>query len=180
MSDGCAPRPDVWRSGRPGIAAACPALRTLKGVMWAPGSSYASATSACRRADSGSDHEARSMARTWAHLQAGLPGLAPDTHHTRRRARGRWDPPRTRGGTEGHHDASSPESDTHHRSGGGLLGRENAPQRCRTGPLAQFIALCRRSKWSKYFTNSPFLAFRAMVGSSAARKINPACSKAFC
>src|SRR5262245_41022228 len=63
--------------------------------------------------------------------------LAPDTHHTRRCARGRWHPPRPRtwGGTEGYHDASSPESDTYHRSGGGLLGRENAPQRCRTGPL---------------------------------------------
>src|SRR4030095_13367148 len=47
-------------------------------------------------------------------------------------------------------------------------------------PYAQFIAVCRRSKWSKYFTNSPLLALHAMVGSSAARKISSACSKAFC
>src|SRR5215510_12248834 len=46
--------------------------------------------------------------------------------------------------------------------------------------VAQFIAICRRSKWSIHFTNSPLLALRAMVGSSAARKISSACSKAFC
>ena len=45
---------------------------------------------------------------------------------------------------------------------------------------AQFIALCRRSKWSKYFTRSPLLALVARAGSSAARKINSACPKAFC
>jgi DNA mismatch endonuclease (patch repair protein) len=43
---------------------------------------------------------------------------------------------------------------------------------------AQFIAVCRRSKWSKYVTNSPFLALRAMAGSSAACKISSACSNA--
>jgi hypothetical protein len=46
--------------------------------------------------------------------------------------------------------------------------------------VAQFIAICRRPKWSKYFTNSPLLALLAMVGSSAARKISSACSQAFC
>ena len=46
--------------------------------------------------------------------------------------------------------------------------------------VAQFIAVCRRSKWSKHFTNSPPLALLVMVGSSAARKISSACSKAFC
>ena len=45
---------------------------------------------------------------------------------------------------------------------------------------AQFIAICRRSKWSKHRTNSPLLALVAMAGSSAACKINSACSKAFC
>src|SRR5215510_6730858 len=44
--------------------------------------------------------------------------------------------------------------------------------------VAQFIAVCRRSKWSKHVTNSPFLALRAMAGSSAACKISSACSKA--
>ena len=46
--------------------------------------------------------------------------------------------------------------------------------------VAQFIGVCRRSKWSKHVTNSPLLAFLAMAGSSAARKISSACSKAFC
>ena len=46
--------------------------------------------------------------------------------------------------------------------------------------LAQFIAVCRRSKWSKHRTNSPLLALLAMTGSSAARKISSACSQAFC
>src|SRR5215813_6752321 len=46
--------------------------------------------------------------------------------------------------------------------------------------LAQFIAVCRRSKWSKHRTNSPLLALLAMAGSSAARKISSACSQAFC
>ena len=45
---------------------------------------------------------------------------------------------------------------------------------------AQFIAVCRRSKWSRHLTNSPFLALLAMAGSKAAYKINSACSKAFC
>ena len=30
--------------------------------------------------------------------------------------------------------------------------------------FAQFIAVCRRSKWSKHVTNSPFLALLAMAG----------------
>jgi hypothetical protein len=50
----------------------------------------------------------------------------------------------------------------------------------RIGMFAQFIAICRRSKWSTHLTNSPLLAFRAIVGSSAARKISSACSQAFC
>jgi hypothetical protein len=33
--------------------------------------------------------------------------------------------------------------------------------------FAQFIGVCRRSKWSKHVTNSPFLARLAMVGSNA-------------
>jgi hypothetical protein len=47
-------------------------------------------------------------------------------------------------------------------------------------PLAQFIAVCRRSKWSKHVTNSPFLARLAMVGSNAARKISSPCANALC
>src|SRR5215470_2667914 len=43
---------------------------------------------------------------------------------------------------------------------------------------AQFIAICRRSKWSKHLTNSPFLALLAIVGSNAARKMSSACSHA--
>jgi len=46
--------------------------------------------------------------------------------------------------------------------------------------FAQFIAICRRSKWSRHFTNSPLLALVAMAGSRAARKISSACSQAFC
>jgi hydrogenase maturation factor HypF (carbamoyltransferase family) len=46
--------------------------------------------------------------------------------------------------------------------------------------FAQFIAVCRRSKWSKHVTNSPCLARRAMVGSNAARKMSSACSHALC
>jgi hypothetical protein len=45
--------------------------------------------------------------------------------------------------------------------------------------FAQFIAVCRRPKWSKDLTNSPLLALLAMVGSNAAHKINSLCSKAF-
>ena len=45
--------------------------------------------------------------------------------------------------------------------------------------VAQFIGVCRRSKWSKHFTNSPFLALLAMVGAHAACKISSACSPAF-
>ena len=48
------------------------------------------------------------------------------------------------------------------------------------GLFAQFIAVCRRSKWSKHLTNSPFLALLATAGSKAAYKINSACSNAFC
>jgi len=44
--------------------------------------------------------------------------------------------------------------------------------------FAQFLALCSRSKWSKHFTNSPFLALLAMDGSKAAYKIISACSHA--
>ena len=50
---------------------------------------------------------------------------------------------------------------------------------CVYGRVAQFIAVCRRSKWSKDRTNSPLLALRAMAGSKAAHKISSACSKAF-
>jgi hypothetical protein len=46
--------------------------------------------------------------------------------------------------------------------------------------VAQFIAICRRSKWSKHLTNSPFLALLAIVGSNAARKMSSACSHALC
>jgi hypothetical protein len=46
--------------------------------------------------------------------------------------------------------------------------------------FAQFLAVCRRSKWSKHLTNSPRLALLAMAGSKAACKISSACSKAFC
>jgi len=45
--------------------------------------------------------------------------------------------------------------------------------------FAQFIAICRRSKWSKHLTNSPFLALRAMAGSHAACMISSVCSNAF-
>src|SRR4030095_12758915 len=45
--------------------------------------------------------------------------------------------------------------------------------------IAQFIGVCRRLKWSKHVTNSPFLALRATDGSNAARKIISACSNAF-
>src|SRR2546427_13051892 len=45
--------------------------------------------------------------------------------------------------------------------------------------FAQFIAICRRSKWSKHLTNSPFLALLAMAGSNAACKISSVCSHAF-
>jgi hypothetical protein len=44
--------------------------------------------------------------------------------------------------------------------------------------VAQFIGDCSSSKWSKHVTNSPFLARRATVGSSAAYKIISACSNA--
>src|SRR5215510_13981599 len=44
--------------------------------------------------------------------------------------------------------------------------------------IAQFLALCSRSKWSKNFTNSPFLALLAIAGSKAAYKIISACSNA--
>jgi transposase-like protein len=44
--------------------------------------------------------------------------------------------------------------------------------------FAQFLALCSKSKWSKHFTNSPFLALLAMDGSKAAYKIISPCSNA--
>src|SRR6266478_52179 len=50
---------------------------------------------------------------------------------------------------------------------------------CEYTAIAQFIAVCRRSKWSKDLTNSPLLALRAMAGSKAAHKISSVCSKAF-
>jgi hypothetical protein len=43
---------------------------------------------------------------------------------------------------------------------------------------AQFIAVCRRSKWSKNWTNSPLLALLATAGSNATCKISSACSNA--
>ena len=46
--------------------------------------------------------------------------------------------------------------------------------------LAQFLAVCRRSKWSKHVTNSPFLALLATDGSKVAFRIISACSNAFC
>src|SRR5207248_2564954 len=46
--------------------------------------------------------------------------------------------------------------------------------------FAQFITVCRRSKWSIHRTKSPFLALLAIVGSKAAYKISSACSNAFC
>jgi hypothetical protein len=46
--------------------------------------------------------------------------------------------------------------------------------------VAQFIAVCRRSKWSKHLPNAPCLALLAMTASKAAYKINSACSQAFC
>jgi Transposase zinc-ribbon domain len=49
---------------------------------------------------------------------------------------------------------------------------------CESKEVAQFLALCSKSKWSKYFTNSPFLALLAMDGSQAAYKIISACSHA--
>jgi hypothetical protein len=54
----------------------------------------------------------------------------------------------------------------------GLLGMQAVE------PFAQCIAVCRRAKWSKHVTHSPFLARRAMVGSNAARKRRSACSHA--
>jgi hypothetical protein len=44
--------------------------------------------------------------------------------------------------------------------------------------LAQFIAVCRRSKWSRHLTKSPFLALLAIAGSNAACKISSAGSNA--
>jgi hypothetical protein len=45
-------------------------------------------------------------------------------------------------------------------------------------PIAQFIGLSSRSKWSRALTKSPFLALLAMAGSNAACKISSACSNA--
>ena len=45
--------------------------------------------------------------------------------------------------------------------------------------FAQFIGVCRRSKWSKHLTLSPLLALLAMVGSNATCKMSSACSQAF-
>jgi hypothetical protein len=46
--------------------------------------------------------------------------------------------------------------------------------------LAQLLAVCRRSKWSKHVTNSPCSALLAMVGSDTTRKMSSACSHALC
>ena len=43
---------------------------------------------------------------------------------------------------------------------------------------AQFLTLCSRSKWSRHFTNAPFLALLAMDGAKAAYKIISACANA--
>src|SRR5882672_1509379 len=47
-----------------------------------------------------------------------------------------------------------------------------------TSEPAQFLAICRRSKWSKHVTHAPRLALLAMAGSKAACKIRAACSHA--
>src|SRR5215510_14937888 len=59
-------------------------------------------------------------------------------------------------------------------------GTSHASHKLTACKVAQFIAVCRRSKWSKHMTNSPFLALRARVGSNAARKMSSACSNALC
>ena len=46
--------------------------------------------------------------------------------------------------------------------------------------IAQFSALCRRSKWSQHLTNALFLALQAIAGSSAACMSSAACAQAFC
>src|SRR5262249_17066542 len=56
--------------------------------------------------------------------------------------------------------------------------RKGEKPHLRLKPLAQFIADCSSSKWSKHMTNSPFLALRATAGSNAAYKIISACSNA--
>ena len=59
-----------------------------------------------------------------------------------------------------------------------IRGASSSYQRKKGFKVAQFLALCSRSKWSKHFTNSPFLALLAMDGSKAAYKIISACSNA--
>ena len=59
-------------------------------------------------------------------------------------------------------------------------GNRSSPAHRQCTQVAQFIAVCRRLKWSKHVTNSPLLALLATDGSNAACKINSACSKAFC
>ena len=44
--------------------------------------------------------------------------------------------------------------------------------------VAQFLAVCSRSKWSRHLTKSPLLALLATAGSNAAYKIISACSNA--
>jgi hypothetical protein len=44
--------------------------------------------------------------------------------------------------------------------------------------VAQFLAVCSRSKWSRHPTISPLLAPLATAGSNAAYKIISACSNA--
>ena len=44
--------------------------------------------------------------------------------------------------------------------------------------VAQFLAVCSRSKWSRHLTNSPFLALRATDGSKAAYRIISVCANA--
>jgi hypothetical protein len=49
-----------------------------------------------------------------------------------------------------------------------LSRRANAPEKLVVTTVAQFIGVCRRSKWSKHVTNFPLLALLAMAGSNAA------------
>jgi hypothetical protein len=60
-----------------------------------------------------------------------------------------------------------------------VVGTKEAPQEVGVKMFAQFIAVCRRSKWSRHLTNSPRLALLATAGSNAACKILSACSHAF-
>jgi sulfate transport system ATP-binding protein len=52
-------------------------------------------------------------------------------------------------------------------------------QGIRSGTVAQFLGVCRRSKWSKHVTKLPLLALLVMVGSKAACKISSTCANTF-